>query len=336
MASEFTPLNCTKKILFIVLSYNGYEDTVECLESLYANLPDTADVLIIDNASFPPVVSKLQTRFPNAEVVALASNTGWAGGNNFGIQLALDRGFDWICLLNNDTVFPEGQVAAWCSSLISTPPALMHPSIYYWDEPEIAQLRPSDNEHGNRAVGEKDWHGHVLLQFAYGACLGVHRTIFERIGIFDPRLFLQLEETDFYHRAVTAGYVAACNPAVKIFHKESRAFGGKKTPGKMYYIVRNSLLVIEKRRERAAVKLSLLRDLYWTIQHVAAANRMQSGLVATLRWFISDAPFATATRAGIIDYLLRRFGKMPEMLSLRLAVPRDCLLEDEPEIESAR
>jgi GT2 family glycosyltransferase len=321
MTTESQPRDSARQVLFIVLSYNVYEDTVECLESLYAALPNTAAVLVIDNASSPPVISSLQARFPNAEIVGLPTNLGWAGGNNVGIQIALERGFEWVCLLNNDTVFPDGQAAAWCNSLVQTPPALMHPAIYYWHEPEIAQLRPNVDKDGNLPATEKGWHGHVMLNFAYGACLGVHRSIFEKIGSFDERLFLQLEETDFYHRAVTAGYVAACDPTLKIFHKESRAFGGKKTPAKIYYIARNSLLVIEKRRERLSVKLSLVRDLYWSIAHVAADNNLQTGFVSNLRWFFSSAPFATAARAGIADYLRRRFGKMPSALSSKFAPP---------------
>ena len=323
MTTKSAPRDSARQVLFIVLSYNVVEDTVECLESLYAELPDTAAVLVIDNASFPPVVSALQDRFPSAEVIGLPTNTGWAGGNNVGIQIGLERGFDWICLLNNDTVFPKGQVTAWCDSLSRTPPALMHPSIYYWHEPEIAQLNPSVDKDGNRATTDEQWHGHLMLNFAYGACLGVHRSIFEKIGSFDERLFLQLEETDFYHRAVAAGYVAACDPTVKIFHKESRAFGGRKTRGKMYYIARNTLLVIEKRRAPLAVKLALVRDLYWSIMQVAADTKIKAGFVSDFRWFFSKAPFATAARAGIADYLRRRFGKMPGALSAKLASPQN-------------
>ena len=317
------PRSSARQVLFVVLSYNGYEDTVQCLDSIYANLPDSAAVLVIDNASYPPVAPALQARFPSTEVIALPTNTGWAGGNNIGIELALERGFEWMCLLNNDTVFPDGQVTAWCDSLLQAPPALMHPAIYYWDEPDVAQLCP---------VGEATWHGNVLMNYAYGACLGIHRNIFEKIGSFDERFFLQLEETDFYHRAVDAGYVAVCDPTVKIFHKESRAFGGKQTPSKRYYSTRNSLLLTEKRRESVAVKFALMRDLYWSIAHAAAAGGNPAGFVPTVRWLLSDAVFATAVRAGIADYLRRRFGKMPPGLSAKLVPLPVISLEKQPEI----
>jgi GT2 family glycosyltransferase len=301
--------NEDRKVLFIVLSFNGYEDTAQCLESLCPSLPTSAAILVIDNASSPPVLPALQARFPDVEIIGLPTNTGWAGGNNAGIALGLARGFEWLCLLNNDTVFPKGEVVAWCETLAQSPPALMHPSIYYWDEPEVAQLCPTAR------ADVTDWCGYIRMNYAYGACLGVHRSIFEQIGTFDERLFLQLEETDFYHRATDAGYVSACDPTVKIFHKESRAFGGKQTAGKLYYTTRNTLLVIEKRRESTAAKIALLRDLYWSITHVAASHGLPDGPGALARWLCTKSPYAVATRAGIADYVRRRFGRMSDRLS---------------------
>ncbi|MGI4850304.1 MAG: glycosyltransferase, partial [Janthinobacterium lividum] len=95
------------RLLYIILSFNGCSDTIDCLDSLYADLPKQADLLLIDNASSGDVVSQLRGKFPQLEIIALPENLGWAGGNNVGVRLGLQRGYDWICLLNNDTVFPE-------------------------------------------------------------------------------------------------------------------------------------------------------------------------------------------------------------------------------------
>jgi GT2 family glycosyltransferase len=84
--------------------------------------------------------------------------------------------------------------------------------------------------------------GNFILRYAYGACLGIHRSIFEKIGLFDERFFLQLEETEFYTRARASGSIAVCNLGVQIFHKESRAFGGISAPIKTYYATRNHML----------------------------------------------------------------------------------------------
>jgi len=306
-------------MLCIVLSFNGYADTAACLDSLKTVPVPGFDILVVDNASKPGVTDALAAAYPEVELVALPENLGWAGGNNAGIRIGLERGYRWICLLNNDTVFPEGQVQAWLDTARASPPALLHPSIYFWDEPEVAQVHPDLDHTAYYPLDGRP--GTWRMNFAYGACLAVAREVFERIGLFDERFFLQLEETDFYMRAAAAGYDAVCHPSVKIFHKESRAFGGNRAAIKTYYSTRNNLLLIEKNRHGMREKRQGLRFLYWQLSALAALGEGQprvstAGLV---RWLLSGAPGARAVRAGVADYLLRRFGKASDSLRERLS-----------------
>lgn len=305
-----------REMLCIVLSFNGYNDTAACLDSLAAGATQGFDVLIIDNASSEGVADKLAAAYPHIELLALSENLGWAGGNNAGIRIGLERGYRWICLLNNDTVFPEGHVKAWLDAARASPSCLLHPSIFYWDEPEIAQLHP---ELDGRRNGYRAMQNHarlVQMNFAYGACLAVHREVFERIGLLDERFFLQLEETDFHLRAMNAGFEALCDPSVKIFHKESRAFGGTRAAIKTYYSTRNSLLLIEKSHRGIRAKLKGLKQLYWSLSHLAATTERRHKVegLAFVRWLLSQAPSARAVRAGVANYLSRRFGRAPEGL----------------------
>lgn len=300
-----------RDMLCIVLSFNGYADTTACLDSLKAVPVPGFDILVVDNASRDGVAGALATAYPDIELLALPDNLGWAGGNNVGIKIGLERGYRWICLLNNDTVFPAGQVQAWHAAACAAPPCLLHPAIHYWDEPEVAQLHPDAD--GRRASYRPldDGTARARMDFAYGACLAVHRDVFERVGLLDERFFLQLEETDFYLRARQAGYEALCDPAAGIFHKESRAFGGTRAAIKTYYSTRNTLLLIEKTHHGLGAKLGGLKRLYWSLSHLASATERRPHVanLAFLRWLASRAPSARAVRAGVADYVLRRFGK---------------------------
>lgn len=307
--------------VFVVLSYNGCDDTVACLESLYACKDSGADVIVIDNNSTPSVDATLRAKFQNIDLVTLSENLGWAGGNNVGIKIALERGYEWICLLNNDTIFPDGQVRSWIATLNRLPPALVHPSIYYWDDPETAQLREGFDTNGVQLENAKNWNDCILMKYAYGACLAIHREVFTKVGYFDERLFLQLEETDFYRRASHFGYVAVCAPLVKIFHKESKAFGGKTTPGKTYYMLRNSLLLIEKSKSSIPNKLRQLKGIYWSLSNIATKETgypMSINYYKLIVWLFSDSPYAIASRYGLLHYFARKFGKMPTVLSNRI------------------
>jgi GT2 family glycosyltransferase len=300
-----------RDMLCIVLSFNGYADTAACLDSLKAEPASGFDILVVDNASQDGVVSKLTAAYPDVELVALAENRGWAGGNNVGIRIGLERGYRWICLLNNDTVFPAGQVQAWMDATRAAPPCLLHPSIYYWDEPGVAQLHPGQPGQNPNFHRLDDGSGLIRMSYAYGACLAVAREVFERVGLFDERFFLQLEETDFHMRATHVDYHALCNPSVKIFHKESRAFGGTQAAIKTYYSTRNTLLLIEKNRHGLKARLNAIKHFYWSLSELAASTERHPLLskIGFVRWLASRAPSARAVRSGVMDYLLRRFGK---------------------------
>lgn len=297
-------------MLCIVLSFNGVDDTLHCLGSIFEQSEPKFDVLVVDNGSEPGTTQKLLDEFPSVEIVSLSENHGWAGGNNVGIKLGLERGYDWICLLNNDLVFPDSAVKRWLSAVDNLPPCLLHPTIYYWDEQGIAQLDPGKD--GQPVSSAPSLSGKTALDYAYGACLGVHRSIFEKVGLFDERFFLQLEETDFYLRAVKAGFRAVCATDVKIFHKESRAFGGTMAPIKTYYATRNRMLLISKTQSHLAAKFRHWKALYWTISHVADSTEEGRPLsrIAFVFWLFSASPSATAVRFGLRDYFSSRFGRI--------------------------
>jgi len=312
MSQASIPPAQPRDMLCIVLSFNGYADTAACLDSLKAVPVPGFDILVVDNASKDGVTDALAAAYPDVELVALPENLGWAGGNNVGIRIGLERGYRWICLLNNDTVFPAGQVQAWVEAARASPPCLLHPSIYYWDEPDVAQIHPDLDPSAYRYLDGKTEVAH--MNFAYGACLAVAREVFERVGLLDERFFLQLEEADFHMRAVDAGFEARCRPAIRIFHKESRAFGGTRAAIKTYYSTRNNLLLIEKNRRGMRARRASLKYLYWQLSTLAAhtEGRPKMGTPAFLRWLASRAPSARAVRAGMFDYLRRRFGKAPD------------------------
>jgi len=305
------------RVNVIVLSYNGTSDTLACLESLRQQEHPIPEVLVVDNGSTDGAPGTIRARYPAFTLIELPVNCGWAGGNNVGIEWALKNDAEMICLLNNDTIIPRGAISALAQAARSCPPCLMHPAIDYTDTSEGSQLDPSRSPETARRTPFGA--GIYELDYAYGACLMVPADLFRQIGTFDERFFLQLEETDFYLRAQRVGVRSLCATGVRILHSESRSFGGRRTPVKTYYIARNSLLLMEKHDRSLAAARRSLRRLYWSISRVAAQAEPGDAEVPLVAWGSSRNPFIAAARAGIRDYLLRRFGPIPESTMKALA-----------------
>jgi GT2 family glycosyltransferase len=309
-----TSASAAADVLVVILNFNGLADTLACLESLYRQTWQDFAVMVIDNASRADDLSAIARRFPSVEIVALPENRGWAGGNNVGLQRALDHGFDFVCLLNNDTLLGETAFAELMQAArVIGAPSLLHPAIFYFDEPQRAQLWPTPPDSPDAAIRLlRSEHDIVEMNWAYGACLVLPAPLLRRVGLLDERFFLQLEEQDYYRRAVAAGFASYCARRARILHKESASFGGQTTPTKIYYLARNTLLFAEKHKATLLALPRTFYDLLGTLQNRARATGIDvETWPALLRWFFSAEPLARAAREGIGDYFARRFGPRP-------------------------
>ena len=91
------------KVTVILLNWNGWKDTLTCLDSLRQQDWPSLQILLVDNASSDDSVAKLRTHEPTLSLLETTQNLGFAGGCNVGIREALAGGAEWVWLLNNDT-----------------------------------------------------------------------------------------------------------------------------------------------------------------------------------------------------------------------------------------
>src|SRR3712207_4987537 len=99
-------------VAIVVLSWNGREDTLECLASLERMRWERLTTILVDNGSSDGTTEAVRERFPDAVVIRSEENLGFAEGNNVGIRAALEGGADYVLILNNDTIADEGLVEA--------------------------------------------------------------------------------------------------------------------------------------------------------------------------------------------------------------------------------
>ena len=95
------------KILVIVVTHNGLGWVDRCLGSVRAS-ETGADLFVVDNDSEDRTADKVQGSFPEAKLVRSAENLGFSKANNLGLRYALDHGYDYAYLLNQDAwLFPD-------------------------------------------------------------------------------------------------------------------------------------------------------------------------------------------------------------------------------------
>lgn len=312
-------------VYVVVLNWNGRSDTLACLESLERLDHPNRRVIVVDNGSSDDSVAAIRTAFPGVEVIETGANLGFSGGNNIGIRLALERGADYVLLLNNDTVVDPGLVTAFLAASERRPDAgAFGAKIFFYDDPRrvwFAGARWEPTRAHFIQIGEGVLDGEQSFStsgetaYACGCAFFVSAQRLRDVGLLDEDFFLYFEETDWCYRARRLGYPSIFVPEARLWHKVSVSFGGERSPLALYFLTRNRLLWAQRHG-----KLTLRMKLYG-MTACALASRFIGPFVrsrdASMRqrwWSLRTAfrdPRNRAYYLGVRDFFLRRLGDCP-------------------------
>lgn len=306
------------QVAIVILNWNRKEDTLECLRSVQGLRIENYElsVIVVDNASSDDSVEAVKRfiknkNLPSAEPCSFVlleneKNLGFAAGNNVGIKHALAQGADFVLILNNDTIVDKNLIEDFLSGAEEYKEAgVFSPKIYFAPgfEYHLEDYKTDERGHviwyaggiidwnnvlgSNRGVDEvdkKQYDKAVTTDFATGAAMFVRREVLEKIGGFDERYFMYLEDADFCVRARGAGWRVMYLPKPQLWHKVGRSAGIGSSLND-YFISRNRLLFGMQYASTRA-KLALFRE---SLKLLLMGRHWQ--------------------RAGIADFYKRRFGK---------------------------
>jgi len=290
----------------VVLNWNQEQDTTECLESLRLVHDVPLRVILVDNGSAPDSVDRLERRFPEATVLRLGENRGFAAGNNVGIARALAEGVSHILLLNNDTLVEAEFLTPLVEALRRDGAGVAGPKIYHHPETDrlwfaggMIDWRTGRQWHlgaGDRDQGQ--WDVPCTVEYITACCLLAPASVFREVGVLDERYFIYFEETDWNLRVRRRGYACWYEPKSRIYHKVSRAMRSG-SPASDYYYARNRLLLF---RDHAPMPYRPFLLALYTLRSLRFAwTRYRHGLSGNAR----------AVSLGVRDFYAGRFGRCP-------------------------
>jgi GT2 family glycosyltransferase len=291
-------------VCILILNWNGWNDTIECVESCRKlSYPDFR-IIIVDNGSVDGSETILRERFPDIELIQTGANIGFAGGNNVGIRYALEKGADYVWLLNNDTIVDAEALSALVQVAEGDKTVGMIGSkIVYHDDPNIiwyagAVLDPQRpyrpyhrglNEYDRGQYDEACETGYIT-----GCSLLARKEMVEAVGFLDDDLFLYFEDVDWSARASAGGWKIVYCPGSMVYHKVSLSVGGAASPALLYYTARNRLYFV-RRNFTGRLMDAFCYDIY---EHVLV--NIKKGRF-TCAW---------AALRGITDFMLNKTGAL--------------------------
>jgi GT2 family glycosyltransferase len=258
-----------RRVAIVIVNYNGFEYTRECLDSIEKlTYPDYV-ILLVDNGSADGSGEALRTRYQDRIVyVPLAKNLGVTGGNNAGIRYALTHACDYVLFLNNDTLVEADLLDKLVQASQANDDAMVVPKIIcYYDQkrldhwigsafnwrtgrPDGFRLYPYDepalNVSGDIAV-------------ASTCCLLAPIAVVRSVGGMDENYFMYYDDADFTLRVARAGYRLRYEAGAIIYHKCNLTTSQQQPAYFEYYLIgRNFFYFYNKLCDRPALKYFFL------------------------------------------------------------------------------
>lgn len=91
----------------VTLAYNAERLLPKQLDALLRQSRSLAEIVVVNNASTDGTLGLLSTKYPQVTVLDLPANTGTGGGFAAGLAYAVGKKYDWVWLLDHDSVPSE-------------------------------------------------------------------------------------------------------------------------------------------------------------------------------------------------------------------------------------
>lgn len=270
-----------QSVAIILLNWNGYDDTRDCMKSLEQLVDPNFHVYVVDNDSTDGSAEQLKKDKQDAcyayEWTYLQSpiNRGFAGGNNLAITRACTNGHAFIWLLNNDTLVEPDSLTRLVEPMQTNPTlGITGSKIYFADSNVLwfagGKINAKTGAHAHIGMRKQDngqYDQAKKVNYIVGCSLLIRTEIVRDIGLLEEDYFLYYEDVDWNLRVRQKGWNIQYVPKSVIWHKVSQSVKSSELSAhSTYYIIRNAYLMATKFHKSSLqlrAKRRLVRNLFW-------------------------------------------------------------------------
>jgi GT2 family glycosyltransferase len=251
------------KIALIILTYNSWEETIDCINPLIQNQSDEFDIFLVDNnsnkinntleslnfkynlVSFENNSYNLKRKEEDSKISIILSdkNYGYAKGNNLGVKYATSIGnYDYILILNNDTLIETNTIIGLRDSMVTNKFDVISPKVINENESvdrncvrKIPRERDLFFIYGLgkffKLNSIKNYHYSYEYKFdtiktieaVSGSCFMIKTKLFKEINFFDENTFLYYEEFIMSEKLLKNDSKIGIDPKYSIIHKAGKS-----------------------------------------------------------------------------------------------------------------
>lgn len=218
-------VNTQPRVLAVVVTYNAMRWADRCLGSLLRSSLKPA-VLVVDNGSSDGTREHVRSAFPEVRLECRPENPGFGAANNIGLRMALEEGFDFVYLMNQDAWVEEDTLELLAaahrpefgvlSPVQNTAEGAPDANFQRWCGSSLRRAGAQPGKTSKDAVP-----GIVEVPFVMAAHWLVSRGALRKVGGFSPAFRQYGEDDNYIDRLHWHGFSCGVVPAASAVHDRS-------------------------------------------------------------------------------------------------------------------
>lgn len=265
-------------ICAVIVTYNRLEKLKKALTKYNDQTRRPNKVIVVDNASKEDTKAFLKEWLEKDDgyqkiVLTLDKNYGCSGGLYRGMQKALEIGFDWIWIADDDS-YPDERAFEILESKIKENPPYKVISSEVINKFGICLIHRTRISRENKipyfkpiALSEYDKESFEYDTFSFVGT-GLSKEVVDACGLVREDFFIWNDDTEYSLR-IGKKYKMVCFPSIKVYHDDDQTGATNLLSWKQYYGERNMLEIFslhfskfENRAYTLKFKLRLLKHRF--------------------------------------------------------------------------
>ncbi|OEK02484.1 hypothetical protein BFP97_13560 [Roseivirga sp. 4D4] len=276
----------TPTIGIIIINWNSFELTHDCLKSLENVHYRAISVILVDNDSSDNSLELLKTAHPWIVTVENTRNLGFTGGNNSGIRKALELGCDYVMLLNNDTkVEPDFLNILLAKIESDSSIGAVQPKIYYESDRNVIwnaggkynPLFTRPTPIGENKIDDGSYETTKPTDWITGCAFLIRSSVVKEVGLTSELYFYGcFDDVDYSMEIRKKGYQLYFCADSKVYHAVGMASKSEKEnpegvlkPFFHYLATRNNWFFIRRHVKSIYIIPTLIYQIYSFLGHIA-------------------------------------------------------------------
>lgn len=286
-------------ISLITVNYNGLSDTCNLISSVYSVFGGddviigsesfNIEIIVVDNSKESSDSKAITAIYPDVIVVRNSINSGFASGNNLGLQYAHG---DYILFINNDVQLRDDSLKFLLRRVSSSPkiagasPKILYSrdskTIQYAGYTPLTKITLRNKTIGLDEIDCGKYDTAHSVPYFHGAAFLVKKEVVDRVGGWPECYFLYYEELDWSMQIRRFGYELWYEPKCVVYHSGSATIGVN-SPIQVFYMTRNRMIFAKRNLSKFNAFLSILYQKCIAVpkQCVKFALRGRFALVST-------------------------------------------------------